>query len=523
MPMPTGGPWPPIAHAPAYDTFRANSAWYSGDPDRLSYAYTRYLGARPSAIRPSQYSGGVVGRLSRWFWGTPAGLAGSGQDARLHIPAAADLASVSADLLFSEPPTLTHDDPAVQERLDKLVETLHSQLLEASEASAALGGVYLRPVIDREISPDGAFLAAVHADGALPTWRWGHLVEVTFWTLLSDEDPARCLRLLEHHSPRRVEYALYEGNETELGRPVPLTEHPTSAALIAELDTGSGQDTGIDRLGVVYIPNMRPSRQWRGIQHLAPLGRSDYEGVTPMFDALDETWSSWMRDIRLGRGRIHVPSVYLTSNGPGQGAYFDAEREVYAQVNHLPGSNESMAITATQFEIRVQEHKDTAEAITAQILRTAGYSQQTFGEKGDISAVTATEIQAGERRSFITRDRKAQYWTTGLPDAVELLLAMEAAHWDNRPAPARPTIEFGDSVSESPEQLARTAQLMRAAEAASTDTLVRLLHRDWDEDQIKAEVALIRDETAPDVDPGARLTGLAGQGPDEDPDAPEGV
>jgi hypothetical protein len=42
-----------------------------------------------------------------------------------------------------------------------------------AEAGSALGDVYSRPVIDREVHPDRALLAAVHVDGALPVIRWG--------------------------------------------------------------------------------------------------------------------------------------------------------------------------------------------------------------------------------------------------------------------------------------------------------------------------------------------------------------
>jgi hypothetical protein len=55
-------------------------------------------------------------------------------------------------------------------------------------------------------------------------------------------------------------------------------------------------------------------------------------------------------------------------------------------------------------------------------------------------------------------------------------------------------------------------QAMRTAEAASTDTLVRMLHPDWDEEQIAAEVALIKEESgrnAPDLGPLPGVFGAA--------------
>ena len=43
----------------------------------------------------------------------------------------------------------------------------------------------------------------------------------------------------------------------------------------------------------------------------------------------------------------------------------------------------------------------------------------------------------------------------------------------------------------------QTAQALRAAEAASTKTLVQLVHPDWDGDQVDEEVALITEAAAP--------------------------
>jgi hypothetical protein len=54
------------------------------------------------------------------------------------------------------------------------------------------------------------------------------------------------------------------------------------------------------------------------------------------------------------------------------------------------------------------------------------------------------------------------------------------------------------------DALATTLQLLAAAEAASTEVKVAMLHPDWDEDDIAAEVARIKAEHAvapPIVDP----------------------
>lgn len=514
MPIPTGGEWPPPAHQPAYDAYRAWDAWYVGDPSELVKVYTEQPAAR---VRPSQYAGGVVGMLSRWLWGTPPRA--DQRDTRLHVPVPADLAATSAGLLFAEPPTLTCASEEAQGAVDRLVEAgLHTVLRHAAEIGSVLGDVYLRPVIDREVAPDRAMATAVPADAAIPVIRWGQLAEVTFWSVL-EESAGTVVRLLEHHDVvdgvGRIVYALHQGTATELGRPIPLTEHPSTAYLAELVDETGAQATGLDRLDVVRIPNAGPQRRWRTLAPLKYLGRSDYDSNEPLFDRIDTVWTSWMRDIRLARGRITVPDYMLQDLGPGRGAVWDPDREVYSSVKAMPGQGE---ITVTQFAIRWQEHKSTIDALMEAAMRHAGLSAQTMGEEGDV-AMTATEAQARERQTFISRGDRITTWSPALARYVELHLAVEQIHFGG-PEPVRPAVEFGDSVTESPEQVARTVQLLAAAEAVSIETRVRMVHPDWDDTQVREEVARIRGDQPAPVEVGPALGALAGNEGREKPEQP---
>jgi hypothetical protein len=529
VPIPTGGAWPPPHVIPAYDAYRAWDAWYTGDPDGLRDVYAnrgpRGRGISPQQrVRSGQYAGGITGMVSRWLWGAPP-PAGQ-RDGRLHVPLPADLAATAAGLVFSEPPKLTVESTQLQERLDQLVDDgLFTLLLQAAEANSVLGDIYLRPVIDRDVYPDRAFLATVHADGAVPTIRWGKLIEVTFWsTLLVDGDTH--IRLLEHHEvvngAGRIVYAVHEGTSNTLGRAISLADHPAAAHLGDLVDEESAQPTGLDRLDVVRIPNAGPQRTWRTNGSLKYLGRSDFDGNEQWFDALDDVWTSWMRDLRLARGRIVIPAYMLQSNGPGQGASFDADREVWATLEAMPGQQQGNGITPVQFAIRWQEHQATANEVQQVAMRHAGLSSQTLGEEGGDVAMTATEAQARERLSFTTRGaRITGAWKPGVADAVELLLELEAVAF-SRLAPERPNVEFGDSVSESPETTARTVQLYRAAQAISIDTAVRMAHPDWEDPEVAAEVKKIQDEMGGGTDPEVVLAGVAGNNPapaeDENPE-----
>jgi len=519
MPMPTGGAWPPPAHQPAYQAYAEWDAWYVGDTSTLS---DLYIGRGATKIRPSQRAGGVIGTVSRWLWGNPP--RGGQRDTRLHVPVPADLAAMSAGLLFSESPALTVESTEVQAAIERMERTLLKTLRHAAELGSVHGDVYLTPVIDKELSPDGVIPHFVPADAAIPTIRFGRLVEVTFWSVLH-ESAGTCVRLLEHHDvvngAGRITYAVFEGSADQLGKMIPFAEHEATQYLAGEVDSTGAQPTGLKRLDVVRVPNAGAQRRWRKLGPLKYHGRSDMDGNEPIFDRIDEGWTSWMTDIRNGKGRITVADWMLQSNGPGSGATFDAEREVYVGLNMLPDktSGGGNALTVTQFEIRHVEHKATIDSLMEVAMRHAGLSSQTMGEEGDV-AMTATEAQARERQSFVSKGDRENEWTPAIADYAELHLELEALLFGG-PPPERPNVEFSDGVSESPEAVARTVQLLHAAEAVSVDTRVRMVHPDWDDDQVAAEVTKIKGDQPAPIEVGSALGALAGNEPDDAGDGEE--
>lgn len=488
MPLPTTDQaWPPPDLAPVYDTYKQWDAWYVGDPEGLRAYYGS--GTTPASADRT----GIIGALTRFFWGRPRS-ANSSEDKRIHVPVAADLAMTSADLLLGEQVDFTCEDKKAQERLQKIADDgMYATLVEAAEVAAALAGVYLRVVWAKALS-DRPWLSAVHPDAAVPEWQWGKLAAVTFWRVVDKRD-GKVVRLLERHEPGRIEYGLYEGDKARLGKQIPLTSLPETHSLPA-----SGiVETGVPkRLTAVYVPNVRPSRRWRNNPAAAPLGRSDLDGIEHLMDALDEVMSSWMRDVRHGKARLIVPDHMLESKGPGKGSMFDMDREVWQGVQMDPSQKLGGAagVQAEQFEIRVEQHRDTAIGLLEEILRTAGYSPATYGMQGEV-AITATEVAAKTRRSLMTRDRKIRYWRPELAYILEVLLAVDAAQLGGgTPEGTEVAVHFPDGVSEDTATLAQTSNLLRQAEAASTQTLVTMLHPDWDEPQIAAEVALIAGERA---------------------------
>jgi len=513
MPLPEpNSEWPPKDFRAALRTIAEWSAWYSGEPDELRKVYGGTTTSYP-ANRPSQFRGGLVGAVSRMIWGrpTPTGEA----DERLHIPLAGDIATISADLLFAEPVTLTaaqdlpdDDRKAQQVKLEQLGEQLHPVLLEAAEVAAGLGGVYLRDAWDQTVA-DGPWTSAVHADAAIPEFRYGRLAAVTFWWVI-ERDEQRVVRHLERHELGVIEHGVYDGTADSLGKPAALGRYAATRLLEPAVATG------IDVLTAGYVPNMRPNRAWRSQPQVCHLGRSDYgTGTVGAMGALDEAWTSLMRDLDLGRARAILPSYMLEHLGPGQGAAFAADRRYFVGLNMppnaAPGTN---PVTLSQPLLRVAEHLQITQELMLRVISSAGYSAQSLGLAGEV-AITATEVTNKRERSLVTRGRKELYWVPEIAKRAQALLMLGNKHFDWGLPDVMPAVSLADAVQPDLGTIAAAVEMLARAEAASIEQRVRYVHPDWDDDLVLAEVARIKDDTAGSV-PAADVFGQPSA--DEQPD-----
>ena len=296
--------------------------------------------------------------MSRALWGRP--VASGESRTRLHVPAPADLATLASDLQYSDPPVTsflgdTKVDPAAKARLDLLMNSdeAHATFNAQGEIKSALGATIILPRWDTDIE-DHVWLDHAAADAAIPVFRHGRLVEVTLWSEYLDGHVD--WRHLEHHAPGYVEHALFRGTQPRLGSRVPLQDHPETEVYAAVVDGDSRIATGVDRLTAGHLPNA-PALAWRKQGALKDAGRSDFNQCIPLFDALDEALSSWMRDLKVGAGRMIVPDAYLRSNGPGARASFDLFQEMFVGLQ-VPGkAGEVVELTPSQFKNRVEEHE----------------------------------------------------------------------------------------------------------------------------------------------------------------------
>ena len=504
--------WPPVANTQEYLKFREWSAWYSGDPMRLRDQFALQ-------IQPTY-------RSSPWsqFW-SRIGSRPAQQKAMFHVPMAGDLASVSASLLFGVEPrfriraahevqptpkvvpqgtaapteenasgdidALPAGDPAAKQteaRMKEIVDRggLYNRLIEAAESSSALGGAYLIPVWDTTVA-DVPLVSVAQADAAIPTFKFGILDSVIFHREVIRDDSV-IIRHLELHekvlgSNSHVLNAVYRGSEHQIGVRLP------DAELLALTGLDPEVILPFPELDAEYVPNMRPNKLWRN----SSLGQSDYSGAELLFDALDETYASWIRDIRLAKARIIVPKEFVDEFGA-----FDVDHEVFTQADlHVGMDSGVMPIFAQQFAIRTKEHLDTALEFVERIAANAGYSPQTFGLHIMGRAESGTALRMRENRTMMTMQRKTQWWVPAIERLSSHLLLIDVDVFKTKIEPMTVDVELSDAMVRDPSELAATANVLKQAMAASTQERVRMIQPDWTPEEVQAEVARILDEGTP--------------------------
>jgi A118 family predicted phage portal protein len=470
-----GSAYPPENHKHIFRVYQEHNAWHAGDPAILRKTYADV----PQDYRPRRYM----------FWTRKGATELQIDRHQLHVPLAGDIAQTSADLLFSEPPNFVvgdkeaseSDKQNTQDNFDELIRRcgLKNKLLEAGETSSALGGVFLRLVWNTEFMQNPT-VQVVSPDRAIATFMYGQLVAVGYVTEYESPDGQNVYRHIEHQADGLIHHALYEGTKTNIGTRVSLDKLAETSDLEEEIRLP------FDSLASVYVPNQRPLRRLKGYEY----GRSDYDGVEGLFDAIDEAYTSWMRDVRLGKSRIIVPTEYLERRGRGRGAAFDVDAEVFTGLEIDPNF-QGKSIEPVQFDIRHEAHKTTVMELIDRAVTAAGYSPQSFGINIEGRAESGTALKLRERKSFTTQGKKQRYYTQPLEEILEKLQILDVEIFNKKYKPMKPRIEWQDAVQQDVRESATVIESLHRAQAASLETKVKLLNPELTEEEVSDEVLRI--------------------------------
>ena len=495
LPMDTSKkPWPPKEWTPLVQDMQLADAWYSGDPDRLMACYGGVSSSTKTQQNSFERSFGISFKGGIEFWSRRSNDPANRGVPRVHVPAAGDIAARAADFLFGESPTIqipeAHEEKVDKEaikteaRLQELVQLLQIEALlnEAADMASGIGGIYLVPGWDSDIV-DHPFMTIVPGDNAIPEFRYGQLSAVTFYRTVKTEK-RKVWRHLEKHEPGVVYHGLYEGDKDVLGDQKSLDYLDETQGFENEVELPEG----IDGLLASYVPNALPNRKRR-----IRVGRADTAGAESLMDALDETWTSWMRDIRLGQAKVFAPSDWLTRTGRGEGSSFDHDQDVFVKLNVDPLSKEAMNITPNQFAIRYEEHKGTYLELFEQIIHAAGYSPQSMGLHIEGQAESGTALKIREGASYKTTTKKRRFFEPAVASALEKLLIIDKEVFHKGTVPFRPRVIC--NVAESDQmQTAQTISLFNQAEAMSTRIRVKMAQPHLEGEELDAEVQRVLEE-----------------------------
>lgn len=490
-----GMSWPPPELGKVTARVAECRVWWEGDPSKLDDFYAKQGGASPSGQRSRV--------KAAWdaFWGrqhTDPNQSGK----RFHAPIAAEIAMLSAVSLFAKPPTIVAAEgelDTVQDRVDTLfnIPRFHSGLYTAGETASALTGVYGRVVWDEQIQ-QGTWIEWIDPDHAIPEWSRGRLKAVTFFTELESSDPQEVWRHLERYEMGRIVHELYKGTPTSLGSVRPLADHDATADISVELaaDGASIVDLGVQELAVEYVPNKLPNPEWSQDTQLRNLGASDVGApdLIPVYHQIDRIYSSLMRDFRVAQARMYASRDVLQNRGAGGGMYLPDDQEMFSPVGTAigkDGTSESL-FEFHQPAIRVLEHDQGGDMLLREVLRRTGYSPVSFGMSDEV-AQTATEAAGKKEWTVLTTEGKSRYFGTAIQHLTTVALRVDAVKFPALGvAPSEPLdVDWPPFAQESDLAKGQTVQTWSVAKAASTRTMVRYLHQDWDEHQIDAEVELI--------------------------------
>ena len=473
-----GMQWPPM-DLERYK-MKEHSTWYSGEAELLANFYfdndlQNYMQLNYGTRNNNKFWARQIKNQSNFF---------------IHVPVANDIAETSSAFLFGESPIIRfgsesegmkENNKALDDMLTK--SGLFKRLVEAAEVASAIGGVYMKVAWDSELSENPIPVIA-QCEQAFPTFKFGKLVRVTLVYEVSN-DGSTVYRLAETTEKGKITNELYKGSSDNLGSKVNLSECEATKELKPEVDTA-----GV--MTCVYIPNMLPNK----LNRQSPMGRSDLHGIETLMDALDEVFSAWMVDVQIARGKLHVPSGYVKEIGEGK-TKFNIDTMMYEELDVDPTSM-TEPVKATQFAIRSDQFEKTCLNLLDRIITSAGYSPQSFGLNIAGRAESGTALNVRERKSFSTTNKKQSYWEDALKELIMAMCTIKQKFLGGKfTCELDVNIAFSDGISNNMAEVSSSVKTLSDAKAISTDTKVRMVHPEWTDEQVQAEVErILNDESA---------------------------
>lgn len=167
----------------------------------------------------------------------------------------------------------------------------------------------------------------------------------------------------------------------------------------------------------------------------SPLGVSLYANALSTLKALDICYDSFIREFRLGKKRIIVPTQCIRMVvDPVTGEsrrYFDATDEAYEALS--TDSSESLKIQDNSVELRIDEHERAINAFLSILCLQVGFSAGTFTFDRAQGLKTATEVISENSKTYKTikaQQLQVKMAIAKIVDAIVQIASLYDLEWN---------------------------------------------------------------------------------------------
>lgn len=357
-----------------------------------------------------------------------------------------------AKLIFSENVEINISNVTHHENIHEVLKQnrFYKIFQDKLEVMFALGGLVLK-ANPKEL-PGGLYkllISYVSPDCFIPiSWESGVVNEAAFLTITKKGDKTYCLFEIHEwdHSESEdgikklytITNKLFEKDRNgSTAKEVPLS------TLYPELQ----EYVPIENLTQPLFQYIKPNIA-NNFDLQSPLGISLYANSLDTLYAIDVAFDSFIREFKLGRRRIIVPSQAVrTVIDPETGdmhRYFDADDEVYQAMNFA--DPEKQKIVDNTVGLRVDEHINAINGLLNLYAMQIGFSTGTFTFNG-VQVKTATEVISENSKTYQTIKANENVLEEGLERFIHTLTEV-AALYDIYPQPEEFEVEFNwdDSV-----------------------------------------------------------------------------
>jgi len=348
---------------------------------------------------------------------------------RMHTLNMAKVASEElSKLIFTEKVSIDISDDVFQDNINDVLDDnrFYKVFQGELEKMLALGGLILKAHPKEQ--PDGSYKLIINyitPDCFIPiSYENDHITEGVFLTVSKKKDKTYCLfefhqwkYTLNETDERVKSYVikneLYENdrNSNETARKVPLN------TLYEDLE----EIVTIDGLSQPMFQYLKPNKA-NNFELNSPLGISIFANAKDTLFAIDNAFDSFVREFKLGKRRIIVPSASIrsvidTETGT-MDRYFDADDEVYEAFSFA--DPEKQKIMDNTVPLRVDEHVAAINSLLNLFSMQVGFSSGTFTFDGQ-SVKTATEIVSEKSKTYQTKQSNENLIEEGLRNFIHTL------------------------------------------------------------------------------------------------------